>query len=108
MTLEEAMVVVLKGQSHAIKTRNGTSLLWNNVNGLYEVYEPEEKNNSTYFKDPVVAVNYFLKATESERVSRTDEEVELGLPGPIERDEGLHPLSPSGNLRTSGYRRRRF
>jgi hypothetical protein len=108
MTLEEAMVIVLSGRTHAIHTREGISLLWDNEKGLYEVYEPTGKKPQTYFKDPTVAVNYFLKATESERISRTDEEIDPGLPGPLDTNEELYSLPSSGNLRTGCYRRRRF
>lgn len=98
MTLKEAMVIVLAGRSHAIHTREGISLLWDQEKGLYEVYEPMGQKPQTYFKDPILAVNYFLKATQSERINL----------GPIDTNEELYSLPPSGNLHTGCYRRRRF
>jgi hypothetical protein len=84
MYLRDAMITVLSTKDYGIQTRQGVSVYWDANENKYNVYEENKEAADTYFRDVDSAVDYFLKITEDDRLSRTEEEIELGLPGPLD------------------------
>lgn len=80
MHIRDAMVKVISGKEYAIHNGYGVTLLWDEHLKQYNVIEEEKVD--TPFNNVDDAVDYFLKITEDDRLSRTEEEIELGLPGP--------------------------
>jgi hypothetical protein len=80
MHIRDAMIKVISGKEYAVHNGHGVTLLWDGHLKQYNVIEEEKVD--TPFNNVDDAVDYFLKITEDDRLSRTEEERELGFPSP--------------------------
>jgi hypothetical protein len=90
MHLRDAMMKLMSKREYAVQSRSGVSIYWDSKQGMYNVYEEDKEFPNTFFYDGEDgsglddAVDYFLKITEDDRIARTEEEIENGIPGPLD------------------------
>jgi hypothetical protein len=79
MHIRDAIRRAVHNAEYAVQSRYGVTIAWDRRAGQYNVYEENKEYPDTYFADLESAVDYFLKITEDDRLSLTDEEIEIGL-----------------------------
>jgi hypothetical protein len=82
--LRDAIIKVIGTKEYVVQSPTGVMLYFDTKVKQFLVYEPEQDEPDNYFNKVDVAVDYFLKITKTERISRTEEEIELGLCGPLD------------------------
>lgn len=81
---------VIRNKEKAVSSYSGAAIFFNSILDCYTVHDPQsDEDKYINFADIDNAVDYFIKITEDERVSRTDEEVDDGVPGPLDDNERL-------------------
>ena len=84
MNTREALIVTLKHGYSVISFNCGIISSSQNIGSLFEVFIQD--GESKLFDRVQDAVDYFLSGSMEERISRTDEEIELELPGPLDAE----------------------
>ena len=83
MHIRDAMIKVLSNKERAVRTNFGIAIYWDNDQRMYNVYEEDKNFPDTHFNDVENAVDYFLKITKDDRIARTEEEIDSGVPNPF-------------------------